>query len=92
MSEKQVSNRKPVYVRVAVAGTFMTCLVLAPLDGGLSAFASFAAFKAAFLTGSLTYTELFIGTSAAKCVDYVLTGDDDSFLQPTKGMGITKNK
>lgn len=58
------------------AATTSACLLLAPLDGGVSAFASMATFKSAFAAGAITLgeakTSIVAGRAAKKVVDGAL--------------------
>lgn len=53
-----------------IAGTVTTaaCLLLAPLDGGLSAFASWSAFQASFGAGTIVLAEAKASYAAGRAV------------------------
>lgn len=76
-----------------VVGAIVTlgCLALAPLDGGLSAFASASAFQAAFGAGAILLPEVGAAIVAGGVVETMISGEDSVFRKAGKGItGISE--
>lgn len=85
MSSSSTNNKSKVNAGIILGSlTTLGCLFLAPLDGGLTAFASLATFKAGLAAGAYTAAEVGASVVVGGTVERLVNGDDTVLKMGTK--------